>query len=98
MEKILKLPKKMPSVLWIKFMRHLQINAHSGADLLKAEYGLPRGSIYTTLARMEKANLVRSQKKWDSGGPRRLYRLTPYGKRMLRAMEAFEEALFPRDL
>ena len=54
----------------------------SPADILHREPQLPRGTVYTTLQRLEKGKLVVSrQRRSDrtSGPPRRLYHLTRNG-------------------
>src|SRR6266852_8426452 len=58
---------------------------------------LKRGTVYVTLGRMEAKGLVESeQESVPSGGiglPRRIYRPTPLGERMLRAWTAFAREL-----
>jgi DNA-binding PadR family transcriptional regulator len=63
----------------------------------RSEGALKRGTVYVTLARMEAKKLVQSeQEPLPSGAiglPRRLYRPTALGERMLRAW-----IVFTRDL
>jgi PadR family transcriptional regulator PadR len=58
---------------------------------------LKRGTVYVTLGRMEGKGLVESQQEpVPSGGiglPRRIYRPTALGERMLRAWTAFAREL-----
>src|SRR5262249_36793587 len=58
---------------------------------------LKRGTVYVTLARMEAKGLVQSeQEPLPPGGiglPRRMYRSTALGERMLRAWMAFTREL-----
>lgn len=54
-----------------------------GADLLKLVEGLPRGSIYTTLSRMEEDGWLKSMHEkvpGEKGPPRRYFRLTAKGQ------------------
>lgn len=59
--------------------------------------GLKRGTVYVTLGRMEAKGLVASEEQpLPPGGiglPRRIYRLTALGERMLRAWTAFADEL-----
>ena len=58
---------------------------------------LKRGTVYVTLGRMEAKGLVASEQEPPQPGaiglPRRFYRLTALGERLLRAHAAFAEAL-----
>ena len=58
---------------------------------------LKRGTVYVTLGRMEAKGLVESaQEPLPPGGiglPRRIYRPTPLGRRMLSAWNAFTREL-----
>jgi PadR family transcriptional regulator PadR len=58
---------------------------------------LKRGTVYVTLGRMEAKGLVASEQEPAQPGaiglPRRFYRLTALGERLLRAHAAFAEAL-----
>lgn len=63
-----------------------------GLELLKlSNGGIKRGTIYTTLQRMEDKGFVisRQEEKADdvSGIPRRLYEITGTGQRALQALE-----------
>lgn len=67
-------------------------DAVSGADLTRAT-GVPSGTMYPTLERLERAGWLAG--RWESGDPRvlgrplrRLYRLTAIGER--RAREVLE--------
>ena len=50
--------------------------------MLKKNNHLKRGSIYTTLHRLEKDTLVTSRTTWDQDGPRRFYTITGYGRKL----------------
>src|SRR4051794_28243547 len=56
-----------------------------------------RGTVYVTLGRMEEKGLVESEQEPPAPGaiglPRRIYRPTPLGTRMLRAWNAFTREL-----
>ncbi len=70
-----------------------------GLELVRESRGsLKRGTIYTTLSRMQDKGLVesRSEDKPDHvpGIPRRLYRPTPDGARLLAAEELAETFLY----
>lgn len=69
-----------------------------GLELLKlSNGGIKRGTIYTTLQRMEDKGFVisRQEDKPDdvSGIPRRLYEITGSGQRALQAFELMKENL-----
>jgi DNA-binding PadR family transcriptional regulator len=69
-----------------------------GLQLVEASQGaLKRGTVYVTLGRMEVKGLVESQQEpLPPGGiglPRRIYRATPAGERLLRAWTAFTREL-----
>src|SRR4051794_24902591 len=68
----------------------LALVEHSGG-------ALKRGTVYVTLGRMEAKGLIESeQEQAPSGGiglPRRIYRPTALGTRMLRAWNAFTREL-----
>jgi PadR family transcriptional regulator PadR len=69
-----------------------------GLELVDASGGtLKRGSVYVILARMEEKGFVDSrQEERDagvSGNPRRLYRATPYGRKVHGAFATLREAL-----
>ena len=63
----------------------------------QSEGALKRGTVYVTLGRMEAKGFVESQQEpLPAGGiglPRRIYRLTALGKRMLRAWTTFAREL-----
>lgn len=69
-----------------------------GLELVKGSGGaLKRGTVYVTLARMQDKGYVESwtepQQPGAIGLPRRLYRPTAYGLRVLKAWEAAARAL-----
>ena len=69
-----------------------------GLELVDASRGsLKRGSVYVILARMEEKGFVESrQEERESGAsglPRRLYRATPYGRKVHDAFTMLREAL-----
>jgi DNA-binding PadR family transcriptional regulator len=69
-----------------------------GLELVDASAGaLKRGSVYVILARMEEKGFVesRQEERMDtvSGLPRRLYRATPYGRKVHRAFALLRDAL-----
>jgi len=69
-----------------------------GLELVDASDGaLKRGSVYVTLARMEEKGFVDSRQEdrdqGTSGLPRRLYRATPYGRKVHGAFSTLREAL-----
>ena len=69
-----------------------------GLELVDASDGaLKRGSVYVILARMEEKGFVESWQEertaTASGLPRRLYRATPYGKKVHNAFAMLREAL-----
>lgn len=69
-----------------------------GLELVDASSGsLKRGSVYVTLARMEEKGFVESRQEdrpERAGGlPRRLYRATPYGRKVHGALVTLREAL-----
>jgi DNA-binding PadR family transcriptional regulator len=47
------------------------------------QFDLPTGTVYPALHRLERAGLVQATWSEDSGRRRRLYRLTPAGRRAL---------------
>jgi len=56
----------------------------TGAELLDLDDSLPRGTIYTTLRRLQDDKLVTSRQEVDKGQPgppRRLYKITAFGMR-----------------
>jgi PadR family transcriptional regulator PadR len=69
-----------------------------GLQLVEQSAGaLKRGTVYVTLGRMEAKGLVESQQEPVARGaiglPRRIYRPTALGERMLRAWTAFAREL-----
>ncbi len=69
-----------------------------GLQLVEQSDGaLKRGTVYVTLGRMEAKGLVESQQEPIPSGaiglPRRVYRPTALGQRMLRAFTAFAREL-----
>jgi DNA-binding PadR family transcriptional regulator len=69
-----------------------------GLELVDASRGtLKRGSVYVILARMEEKGFVDSRQEERSPGtsglPRRLYRATPYGRKVHSAFALLREAL-----
>jgi DNA-binding PadR family transcriptional regulator len=88
------LPRKEQTILELLAsegaMYGLQIVERSGG-------ALKRGTVYVTLGRMEAKGFVESDEQpLPPGGiglPRRIYRLTALGERMLRAWTAFAHEL-----
>jgi DNA-binding PadR family transcriptional regulator len=78
-------------------MELLRSRERYGLELVDASSGaLKRGSVYVILARMEEKGFVDSrQEERGSGGgmPRRLYRATPYGRKVHGAFAMLREAL-----
>jgi DNA-binding PadR family transcriptional regulator len=69
-----------------------------GLELVDASGGaLKRGSVYVILARMEEKGFVESRQEerapGASGLPRRLYRATPYGRKVHDAFSLLRDAL-----
>ena len=68
-----------------------------GLELVDASAGaLKRGSVYVILARMEEKGFVDSrqeEREGASGTPRRLYRATPYGRKVHGAVAQLHAAL-----
>ena len=69
-----------------------------GLELVDASRGvLKRGSVYVILARMEEKGFVESRQEdraqGVSGLPRRLYRATPYGRKVHGAFAQLRAAL-----
>jgi PadR family transcriptional regulator len=67
-----------------------------GLQLVEHSRGaLKRGTVYVTLGRMESKGLVASEQEAPHAGgiglPRRIYRPTPLGERMLRAWATFTQ-------
>ena len=69
-----------------------------GLELVAASRGeLKRGTVYVTLGRMERKGFVESRQEERAPGaiglPRRLYRATAYGLKVLEAYQLLREAL-----
>lgn len=69
-----------------------------GLAMVHASQGmLKRGTIYVTLGRMEDKGYVQSEERADASGrkgpPRRVYRVTQLGERVLHAWHAMRTAL-----
>jgi DNA-binding PadR family transcriptional regulator len=69
-----------------------------GLELVDASRGaLKRGSVYVILARMEEKGFIDSRQEprtpGASGLPRRLYRATPYGRKVHDAFTLLRDAL-----
>lgn len=84
-----RLPQKQQTILELLSER----GERYGLELVEASAGrLKRGTVYVTLNRMEEKGLVSSRLEPTDGKrpgiPRRLYRPTPHGLRVLRATEA----------
>jgi DNA-binding PadR family transcriptional regulator len=68
----------------------------TGAQILERDASLPRGTIYTTLTRLETSNLVGSRQVTDStqpGPPRRFYKATKRGTHCARLAAKLFQAL-----
>ena len=79
-------------------METLRGRERYGLELVDASAGaLKRGSVYVILARMEEKGFVdsRQEERGPGGGgmPRRLYRATPYGRKVHGAFALLREAL-----
>jgi DNA-binding PadR family transcriptional regulator len=84
--------------LILKIMSENGFSEIYGLELLKlSNGGIKRGTIYTTLQRMEDKGFVvsRQEEKPDdvSGIPRRLYEITGAGQRALQAYELLTDNL-----
>ena len=69
-----------------------------GLGLVEASAGsLKRGTVYVTLGRMEAKGLLSSEQEPPHpaaiGLPRRIYRVTSLGERVMRAWDAFRKEL-----
>lgn len=72
-----------------------------GLEMVDASSGeLKRGTVYVTLQRLEEKGLIESRREArvapEVGIPRRLYRITGYGERVLAAYEAARSVLKAR--
>ena len=91
---------RLPSMSWTEslVMELLRGRERYGLELVDASGGaLKRGSVYVILARMEEKGFVDSRHEeraqGASGLPRRLYRATPYGRKVHGAFALLREAL-----
>lgn len=81
-------------LLQLLIMRFIHEDPSYGYDLIKKidvisdnSMVIKTGTMYTTLRRMEKSGFIQSiWKEGDLGPSKRLYELTPLGKRYLRKM------------
>ena len=94
------MPARLPSMSPTEslVMELLRGRERYGLELVDASDGaLKRGSVYVTLARMEEKGFVDSRQEdraqGASGLPRRLYRATPYGRKVHGAFSTLREAL-----
>jgi DNA-binding PadR family transcriptional regulator len=79
-------------------MELLRRRERYGLELVDASSGeLKRGSVYVILARMEDKGFVESRQEdraeGVSGLPRRLYKATPYGRKVHDAFATLRDAL-----
>jgi DNA-binding PadR family transcriptional regulator len=79
-------------------MELLRGREHYGLELVDTSGGsLKKGSVYVILARMEEKGFVESRQEdrepGVSGLPRRLYRATPYGRKVHGAFAMLRDAL-----
>jgi PadR family transcriptional regulator, regulatory protein PadR len=91
-----RLPSMSPTESLV--MELLRGRERYGLELVDASDGaLKRGSVYVTLARMEEKGVVESRQEdrvqGNSGLPRRLYRATPYGRKVHSAFATLRDAL-----
>ena len=91
-----RLPSMSPTESLV--MELLRGRERYGLELVDASDGaLKRGSVYVTLARMEEKGFVDSRQEdrtqGTSGLPRRLYRATPYGRKVHSAFSTLRDAL-----
>ena len=92
-----------PLTLSAKEMLILELLAHDaelyGLQMVAASKRLKRGTVYVTLGRMEEKGYVASRQEDappEAGGlPRRLYRATPLGRRVLAAWTTAARRLMP---
>ena len=81
-----------------RVMELLRRRERYGLELVDVSGGeLKRGSVYVILARMEEKGFIESRQEernqGASGLPRRLYRATPYGRKVHGAVEQLHQAL-----
>jgi PadR family transcriptional regulator, regulatory protein PadR len=79
-------------------LEQLQKGEKYGLELVAASRGaLKRGTVYVMLGRMERKGFVESRQEAQPTGaiglPRRLYRATAYGRKVLEAYHLLREAL-----
>jgi DNA-binding PadR family transcriptional regulator len=79
-------------------MTHLRGRERYGLELVDLSGGaLKKGSVYVILARMEEKGFIESHQEerapGTSGMPRRLYRATPFGRKVYGAVTTMREAL-----
>ena len=79
-------------------LEQLRTGDKYGLELVTASRGaLKRGTVYVTLGRMERKGFVESRQEPLAAGaiglPRRLYRATAYGLKVLDAYQLLREAL-----
>jgi PadR family transcriptional regulator PadR len=91
-----RLPSMSPTESLV--MELLRGRERYGLELVDASRGaLKRGSVYVILARMEEKGFVDSKQEERSAGtsglPRRLYRATPYGRKVHGAFALLRDAL-----
>jgi PadR family transcriptional regulator, regulatory protein PadR len=81
-------------------LEHLSVRDMFGLELVGVSDGrLKRGTVYVTLGRMEEKGLVESRQEPLPAGaiglPRRLYRPTAFGRRLLTATRVMARMLAP---
>jgi DNA-binding PadR family transcriptional regulator len=68
-----------------------------GLEMVAASNRLKRGTVYVTLNRMEEKGLIESRTQelaaGDAGAPRRIYKATGHGARVLQAYELASQSL-----
>ena len=91
---------KTPSISSREYLvlQQLRDGEKYGLELVSASGGaLKRGTVYVTLGRMERKGFVESRQEplplGAIGLPRRLYRATGYGLKVLEAYQLLREAL-----
>jgi PadR family transcriptional regulator, regulatory protein PadR len=89
---------RKPSVKETEILEALREREMFGLELVEASSGrLKRGTVYVTLGRMEEKGYVESRLEERRPGaiglPRRLYRATAFGMRVLGAWNTFRETL-----
>jgi DNA-binding PadR family transcriptional regulator len=63
-------------------------------ELARHGYRLSPGTLYPVLHSLERRGLLRSSDHWESGRRRRLYKITPAGRRALAAAKDKVRELF----